>query len=310
MADFGFCKPLKDSRDLAQTMLGSPIYMAPEILKGEVYTMKADIWSLGVVLYEMLYGFCPFEERTIARLISLIEDNTVNFPEGTGVSRKTEELLKKMLIKDQFKRISWEELFEYDLMKEEEEIGQKIDKNPFMKKQQYQSTSNEQPALANITNYSTHQKDPLQFKKPPMSLPPNTTTTNNLQTNNVVTLPITAQTNFPSSTINTTGIYTQKSSNKMKKSNEKVIKPLLQLRTKVKMGLKMVQELLCSSNSKLTINICCFLMKKVQEKSKDLAKNMEELKVEKENQEDVELRRVLQVLSEEMGKLEEGIAVF
>ena len=72
----------------------------------------------------------------------------------------------------------------------------------------------------------------------------------------------------------------------------------------------MVQELLCASNSKLTINICCFLMKKVQEKSKELAKNMEELKLEKENQEDMELRRVLQVLSEEMGKLEEGIAVF
>ena len=51
LADFGFCKPLKDSKDLSQTMLGSPIYMAPEILKGEIYTMKADIWSLGVVLY-------------------------------------------------------------------------------------------------------------------------------------------------------------------------------------------------------------------------------------------------------------------
>lgn len=105
LADFGFCKPMKDSKDLAQTMLGSPIYMAPEILKGEIYTMKADIWSLGVVLYEMLYGFCPFEERSIARLINLIDEGTVNFPSTVKVSKNTEDLIKRMLVKDQFKRI-------------------------------------------------------------------------------------------------------------------------------------------------------------------------------------------------------------
>ena len=105
LADFGFCKPMKDSKDLAQTMLGSPIYMAPEILKGEIYTMKADIWSLGVVLYEMLYGFCPFEERSIARLINLIDEGTVNFPSTVKVSKNTEDLIRRMLVKDQFKRI-------------------------------------------------------------------------------------------------------------------------------------------------------------------------------------------------------------
>lgn len=51
IADFGFSKSLKSPTDLAQTMLGSPIYMAPEVLNGDPYTMKADIWSLGVVLY-------------------------------------------------------------------------------------------------------------------------------------------------------------------------------------------------------------------------------------------------------------------
>lgn len=65
LADFGFCKALSSHQDLSQTMVGSPIYMAPEILLGHDYTIKADIWSLGCVLYEMLYGECPYEEVNI-----------------------------------------------------------------------------------------------------------------------------------------------------------------------------------------------------------------------------------------------------
>lgn len=51
LGDFGFCKTLGRQDDMASTMLGSPIFMAPEVLRGEIYTSKADIWSLGVVLF-------------------------------------------------------------------------------------------------------------------------------------------------------------------------------------------------------------------------------------------------------------------
>lgn len=74
LGDFGFCKTLGKANDMASTMLGSPIYMAPEVLKGEAYSSRADIWSLGVVLYEMLFGYCPFQSNSIAKLITVLAE--------------------------------------------------------------------------------------------------------------------------------------------------------------------------------------------------------------------------------------------
>ena len=91
---------------MAQTMLGSPIYMAPEVLKEEIYTSKADIWSMGVVLFEMLFGYCPFESSSIAELMNKLKEAEVEIPHQiNNISEETEILLRKMLVKDQFKRI-------------------------------------------------------------------------------------------------------------------------------------------------------------------------------------------------------------
>lgn len=86
LADFGFCKELQQDNDLTQTMVGSPIYMAPEVLKGQPYDSRADIWSLGVILYEMLFKQCPYEENSIPKLISLIDSHYLSFPDKPIVS--------------------------------------------------------------------------------------------------------------------------------------------------------------------------------------------------------------------------------
>lgn len=109
LGDFGFCKSLEKA-NMTKTMLGSPIYMAPEILRGEIYSTKADIWSLGVVLYEMVYGFCPFESTTIPKLIEVLKETELEFPAKEQISDELKRLLKRLLTKDPTKRIEWMEL--------------------------------------------------------------------------------------------------------------------------------------------------------------------------------------------------------
>lgn len=85
--------------------------MAPEVLKGETYNRKADIWSLGVVLFQMVYGKCPFESKSIAKLIKLLDEEDLIFPETPKISLTLRDLLKKMLVKDHNGRMDWPDIF-------------------------------------------------------------------------------------------------------------------------------------------------------------------------------------------------------
>lgn len=113
VADFGFCKPLASSFEVTETMVGSPIYMAPEILKGRPYSSKADIYSLGVMLYEMLYSVAPFEELDIPGLLRKIDEGKLVFHDYNRISPSTEYILRRMLEPNESKRTGWEELFDH-----------------------------------------------------------------------------------------------------------------------------------------------------------------------------------------------------
>lgn len=60
IADFGFSKFLDDKNARSATMCGTPLYMSPQIVDDVHYTYKTDIWSLGVIYYELLTGKYPF----------------------------------------------------------------------------------------------------------------------------------------------------------------------------------------------------------------------------------------------------------
>lgn len=64
LIDMGTCKQINQKSIVQKTftIIGTPNYMAPEILAGKGYTYSVDLWSLGVILYEFMAGFVPFGE--------------------------------------------------------------------------------------------------------------------------------------------------------------------------------------------------------------------------------------------------------
>ncbi|KAJ2889691.1 Serine/threonine-protein kinase, partial [Coemansia aciculifera] len=98
VADFGFARNLP-STALAETLCGSPLFMAPEILHYEPYDAKADLWSIGAVIYEMMTGKPPFHASNhveLARVIERTNDN-ISFPDEKQVAGKDTPLLDSTL---------------------------------------------------------------------------------------------------------------------------------------------------------------------------------------------------------------------
>ena len=60
-------------------MLGSPLYMAPELVNRQPYTEKVDVWSLGVITYQLLSGRTPFESRDIKKIDRNINRKKITF---------------------------------------------------------------------------------------------------------------------------------------------------------------------------------------------------------------------------------------
>jgi calcium-dependent protein kinase len=66
VADFGFsCKADVFGQKKMNDICGTPLYMAPQLLENKPYTAKSDIWSLGLMYYEMIFGYTPWPCRSL-----------------------------------------------------------------------------------------------------------------------------------------------------------------------------------------------------------------------------------------------------
>lgn len=112
IADFGFARFLP-STSMAETLCGSPLYMAPEILRYEKYNAKADLWSVGAVLYEMTVGKPPFKAANHIELLKNIEKahDRIKFPSSAQAPESLKRLIRSLLKYDPTERISFNEFF-------------------------------------------------------------------------------------------------------------------------------------------------------------------------------------------------------
>lgn len=120
ITDFGFARYF-DNDIMLQTICGSPLYMAPEILLKKRYNNSSDLWSVGVILYEMLYGVVPFESRNLVDLIHKIKKVDITLPlNNRKICEDVQELLLSLLQKDPKKRCEWNYFFTHKWFKKDE----------------------------------------------------------------------------------------------------------------------------------------------------------------------------------------------
>jgi serine/threonine protein kinase len=112
IADFGFARRF-DETDLSRTICGSPLYMAPEMLLSKKYNNKSDLWSVGVIMYEALYGTPVYNAVNIIELYSMIKNVPVTYPKNVPVSMACLDCLHRLLQKEPEKRMSWSEFYSH-----------------------------------------------------------------------------------------------------------------------------------------------------------------------------------------------------
>ncbi|CAG8583597.1 9854_t:CDS:2, partial [Dentiscutata heterogama] len=129
LGDFGLSKKLNLGRELAQTYVGTPYYMSPELIAESHYDTKSDIWSLGCLLYELCALQPPFQAKSQPILALRISAGTIS-PIPSRYSDELHNIIRAMLMVDPNKRPTTAELMKKlnpirDITYREEELKQR-----------------------------------------------------------------------------------------------------------------------------------------------------------------------------------------
>jgi serine/threonine protein kinase len=112
LTDFGIAKTLENTEDLSNTFVGTKNYMSPERILGQDYSYSSDIWSLGLVVYELATGLFPynFSKVYIEHVDSILKDPEPTLPNNGVYSAELQNFLTRCLKKNPLERDSAAEL--------------------------------------------------------------------------------------------------------------------------------------------------------------------------------------------------------
>ncbi|XP_052192137.1 serine/threonine-protein kinase ATG1a isoform X2 [Diospyros lotus] len=120
IGDFGFARYL-EPQGLADTLCGSPLYMAPEIIQNKKYDSKTDLWSVGAILFQLVTGKPPFDGDSQPQLFeNILRGSELQFPEGTlgELTPECVALCKSLLCHNPDERLPFEEFFNHTFLRE------------------------------------------------------------------------------------------------------------------------------------------------------------------------------------------------
>ena len=116
LCDFGWAKEL--SLENRSTFCGTMEYMAPEIVGSENYDYSVDIWSLGILLYELLFGHSPFKGSNTNNIIQNIKSHELNYDDkNKKISKSCKDLIQKLLNMNPQKRLKIKDILEHPFIK-------------------------------------------------------------------------------------------------------------------------------------------------------------------------------------------------
>ncbi|KAG4119879.1 hypothetical protein ERO13_D11G106500v2 [Gossypium hirsutum] len=130
IGDFGFARSLTPE-NLADTLCGSPLYMAPEIIQNKKYDAKADLWSVGAILFQLVTGKPPFDGNNQLQLFqNILRSTELQFPEGALEKLHPDcvNLCRSLLRHDPVERLTFREFFDHKFLGERsKKVGLELD---------------------------------------------------------------------------------------------------------------------------------------------------------------------------------------